>query len=217
MTSTAAGAFVVFEGGEGVGKSTQVARLASFLRAQGHRVVCTREPGSTPVGKAIREILLDPATGALDHHTEALLYAADRAEHVATVVRPALARGDVVISDRYVDSSLAYQGAGRALAVNEVADLSSWATGGLHPDLTVVLDVAPEVGLARFDGADRLEAESLDFHRRVRQGFLDRVAAEPHRYAVVDADQDVEIIEAEVRTCVLNRLEHALTPPKASS
>ena len=195
------GFFVAFEGGEGAGKSTQVRLLAEALAAQGLEVVTTREPGGTPSGAAIRSILLDPAT-QLSPRAEALLYAADRAHHVATVIRPALERGAVVITDRYVDSSLAYQGAGRTLAQSEVANISAWATEGLVPDFTVLLDLDPEVGLARAGDPDRLEAEPLDFHRRVRAGFLDLARAEPHRYAVVAAERSPEAVFDDVRTAV---------------
>ena len=182
-----AGLFLVFEGGEGAGKSTQVKQLAAALTTQGYDVVVTREPGATPVGARIRALLLDPAT-TLSPRAEALLYAADRAQHVAEVLLPALARGAVVISDRYVDSSLAYQGAGRELDADEVAELSRWATDGLRPQLTVLLDVDPVVGLGRATGdPDRIEQESLRFHQAVRQGFLDLAAAEPHRYLVLGA------------------------------
>jgi dTMP kinase len=192
------GLFVVFEGGEGAGKSTQVQRLAEVLRAEGYDVVVTREPGATPVGERIRALLLDPAT-VLSPRAEALLYAADRAHHVAEVIRPALARGAVVLSDRYVDRSLAYQGAGRALDGEDVAELSRWATDGLRPALTVLLDVDPSVGLARATGApDRIEQESLGFHLAVRQGFLDLAGAEPHRYLVLPADDAVEGIHGAV-------------------
>jgi dTMP kinase len=196
------GLFVVFEGGEGAGKTTQIAVLADRFRSSGHEVVTTREPGGSAVGASIRSLLLDPATGALDDRTEALLYAADRAEHVATVIRPALARGAVVISDRYLDSSLAYQGAGRSLSRDEVASLSSWATQQLVPHLTLVLDIDPEVGLSRFKGADRLEAESIDFHHRVRQAFLDLAAAEPARYAVIDAALPPDDVAARIAQAV---------------
>jgi dTMP kinase len=186
-SAPAQGAFVVFEGGEGAGKSTQIGALAEHLRAAGRECVVTREPGGTAVGAGLRTLLLDPATGALAPRTEALLYAADRAEHVAAVIAPSLARGAVVLSDRYVDSSLAYQGAGRALVRDEVEELSRWATDGLLPHLTIVLDIDPRVGLSRFDGADRLEGESLDFHDRVRAGFLALAERDPGRYLVLDA------------------------------
>ncbi|WP_212834105.1 dTMP kinase [Catellatospora sp. TT07R-123] len=192
------GVFVVFEGGEGAGKSTQIALLAQRLESDGRDVVVTREPGATEIGARIRKMVLETHTApsapgdaaALAPRAEALLYAADRAHHVTTVVRPALARGAVVVSDRYVDSSLAYQGAGRTLPVDEISWLSAWATGGLKPDLVVLLDVDPRVGLARVDRrgtADRLESESLAFHERVRYGFLDLAAKDPERYLVLDA------------------------------
>ena len=197
------GVFVVFEGGEGAGKSTQVKRLAAVLEAAGHEVTVTREPGATPIGARIRTLLLDPAT-SLSPRTEALLYAADRAQHVATVVRPALDRGAVVLSDRYVDSSLAYQGAGRELDLDEVAELSAWATQGLQPDLTVLLDLDPAIGLARATGSpDRIEQESLEFHQAVRQGFLDLAAAAPDRYLVVSALQSADDVHAAVAARVL--------------
>ena len=193
------GLFVVFEGGEGAGKSTQVRQLSLWLVAQGREVVVTREPGATPVGAKIRALLLDPATGAIDPRAEALLYAADRAQHIATVVRPALERGAIVISDRYVDSSLAYQGAGRDLPTAEVVRLSQWATHGLCPDLTLLLDVDPEVGLARATGVlDRIEQESLSFHRAVRQGFLELAAAAPERYLVVAASEPMDVVHQAV-------------------
>ncbi|HLL68136.1 MAG TPA: dTMP kinase [Micromonosporaceae bacterium] len=200
------GIFVVFEGGEGAGKSTQVERLAEVLREQGHTVVVTREPGATAVGAEIRQLLLRGPDGAgaaaaVTPRAEALLYAADRAHHVATVVRPALADGAVVISDRYVDSSLAYQGAGRTLPVEEVSWLSAWATGGLKPDLVVLLDIDPSVGLDRIGSrgvADRLERESLTFHERVRYAFLDLAHTDPARYLVLDAGRRPEEIAAAV-------------------
>jgi dTMP kinase len=194
---------VVFEGGEGAGKSTQVTLLADVLRAQDRDVVVTREPGATDVGARIRRLVLNSGD-APSPRAEALLYAADRAHHVATVVRPALARGAIVVSDRYVDSSLAYQGAGRTLPVQEISWLSSWATGGLKPDLVVLLDVDPGVGLGRVDsrggGIDRLESESRSFHERVRYAFLDLAAADPKRYLVLDAARPPEeIAEAVAR------------------
>jgi dTMP kinase len=202
------GCFVAFEGGEGAGKTTQIERLADWLRSRGrYEVVVTREPGGTATGRRLRELLLDPAS-TVSPQAEALLYAADRAQHVAEVVGPALARGAVVISDRYVDSSLAYQGAGRALAPAQVERLSSVATGGLVPDLTVLLDVDPVLGLARADGTpDRLEGESLEFHQRVRSGFLALAAKEPRRYLVVDAALPAEEVQRRVRA----RLEQVLS------
>jgi dTMP kinase len=196
------GVFVCFEGGEGAGKSTQSRLLRDWLEERGHTVLLTFEPGDTDVGKALRQIVLSPETGELSHRTEALLYAADKAEHVDTVVLPALARGEVVITDRYVDSSLAYQGAGRDLLVADVERVNRWATGDLRPHLTVVLDLAPEAGLGRFTERDRIEGESVEFHQRVRQGFLDLAAADRDHYLVLDARAPVEEIAAAIRTRV---------------
>ncbi|WP_433533358.1 dTMP kinase [Micromonospora sp. CA-263727] len=209
-----AGLFVVFEGGEGAGKSTQLAQLAERLRGDGRDVVVTREPGATGIGARIRSLVLDTsADEAPSARAEALLYAADRAHHVATVVRPALVRGAVVLSDRYVDSSLAYQGAGRTLPVEEVSWLSSWATGGLKPDLVVLLDIDPRTGLsrvaARSQAADRLEAESVAFHERVRYAFLDLAAADPKRYLVLDAARPTDEIAERVARRVTEMLDAA--------
>ncbi|MFJ8507534.1 dTMP kinase [Streptomyces avermitilis] len=200
QTSTATGFFIALEGGDGAGKSTQAEALAEWIRAKGHEVVVTREPGATPVGKRLRSILLDVSSAGLSHRAEALLYAADRAEHVDTVVRPALERGAVVISDRYIDSSVAYQGAGRDLSPTEVARISRWATNGLVPHLTVLLDVAPETARERFTEApDRLESEPAEFHARVRSGFLTLAAADPGRYLIVDAGQEPEAVTTVIR------------------
>ncbi len=199
MTST--GLFVAFEGGEGSGKSTQTAKLRDWLQGRGHRVCVTHEPGDTAVGKQLREILLGHRTGELAARTEALLYAADRAEHVASVVRPALRRGEIVISDRYIDSSLAYQGAGRALDLVDVEYLSAWATEALLPDLTILLDIDPTVGLTRFaTPADRLEAEPLAFHQRVREQFIALAQRDLQRYLVVDASASAEVVHELVCT-----------------
>jgi dTMP kinase len=196
------GYFIAFEGGEGAGKSTQEGLLAQSLIERGHAVVRTREPGGTAAGEQIRHVLLSPEFEGLDPRAEALLFAASRGEHVARVIRPALERGDVVICDRYIDSSIAYQGYGRDLGPSRVRDLSMWATGDLLPDLTVVLDVDPEVGLARFAQRDRLEAEPLEYHRSVRAGFLALAAAEPGRYLVLDARADV----GETAAAILQRV-----------
>ncbi|GAA2063138.1 hypothetical protein GCM10009801_06790 [Streptomyces albiaxialis] len=203
----ATGFFIALEGGDGAGKSTQVETLAEWIRGKGHEVVVTKEPGSTPIGKRLRSILLDVSSAGLSHRAEALLYAADRAEHVDTVVRPALERGAVVISDRYIDSSVAYQGAGRDLSPTEIARISRWATDGLVPHLTVLLDVSPETARERFTEApDRLESEPAEFHQRVRAGFLTLAAADPARYLVVDAGQEPEA----VTTVVRHRLDQVL-------
>ena len=201
------GVFVCFEGGEGSGKSTQSGVLSEWLTGQGFAVRLTFEPGDTPVGRKLREIVLSPSTGELSDRTEALLYAADKSEHIDTVVVPALERGEVVITDRYVDSMLAYQGAGRALDVAEVERVARWATHDLRPHLTVVLDLEPAHGLGRFDERDRIEGESLDFHLRVRDGFLRMAKADPDHYLVLDARVDRDEIEAQVR----ERVEPLLT------
>jgi dTMP kinase len=201
------GMFIAFEGGEGAGKSTQARRLAEALSATGHEVVLTFEPGATAVGRRLREIVLDRAHTGMSPRTEAMLYAADRAQHVAEVIRPALERGCVVITDRYVDSSLAYQGGGRDLDAAEVRRLSRWATDGLKPDLTVLLDVDPEVGLHRATGpGDRLEAEALEFHRKVRESFL-RLAGHRDSYLVVDVTHvDPDEVHAQVLQRVTSHL-----------
>lgn len=203
----ASGFFIALEGGDGAGKSTQAEALAEWIRAKGHEVVLTREPGATPVGKRLRSILLDVSSAGLSHRAEALLYAADRAEHIDTVVRPALERGAVVITDRYIDSSVAYQGAGRDLSPTEIARINRWATDGLVPNLTVLLDVDPETARERFTEApDRLESEPAEFHARVRAGFLTLAAADPGRYLVVDAGQEPE----SVTTVIRHRLDQVL-------
>jgi dTMP kinase len=200
------GLFVCFEGGEGSGKSTQSRLLRESLEAEGHRVLLTFEPGDTSVGKELRRIVLSPETGSLAHKTEALLYAADKAEHVETLVRPALDRGEVVIMDRYVDSSLAYQGAGRDLDVAEVEHVQRWATGDLRPHLTVVLDVDPAVGMQRFEGRDRIEGESLEFHQRVRMAFLAMAERAPEHYLVLDGRAPV----ADIAAAILERVQELL-------
>ncbi|WP_329622649.1 dTMP kinase [Streptomyces sp. NBC_01255] len=201
------GFFIALEGGDGAGKSTQVQALAEWIRAKGHEVVVTREPGATPIGKRLRSILLDVSSAGLSNRAEALLYAADRAEHVDSLVRPALERGAIVLSDRYIDSSVAYQGAGRDLSPTEISRISRWATDGLVPHLTVVLDVSPETARERFTEApDRLESEPPEFHARVRAGFLALAAADPSRYLVVDAGQEPEA----VTTVVRHRLDRML-------
>ncbi|MFC6064730.1 dTMP kinase [Streptomyces ochraceiscleroticus] len=203
----ATGFFIALEGGDGAGKSTQVEALADWMRAKGHEVVVTREPGATAIGKRLRSIILDVSTSGLSDRAEALMFAADRAEHVDSVIRPALERGAVVITDRYIDSSVAYQGAGRNLAPTEIARISRWATDGLVPHLTVLLDVAPETARERFTEApDRLESEPAEFHERVRNGFLTLAAADPARYLVVDAGLEPEA----VTTVVRHRLDQVL-------
>jgi len=204
---TTTGVFVCFEGGEGSGKSTQSRALAATLGERGFHPLLTFEPGDTAVGKEIRRIVLDPATGELSSRTEMLLYVADKAEHVDTVVLPALARGEVVITDRYVDSTLAYQGAGRTLAVDEVEQGARGATLDLRPHLTVGLALEPEHGLGRFDERDRIEGESAEFHLRVREFYLALASADPEHYLVVDARRPAD----EIADVVLTRVEPLLT------
>ncbi len=186
---------IAFEGGEGAGKSTQARLLAEVLEQRGREVVVTRQPGGTPLGGQIRELVLHG-----DHvaaRAEALLFAADKAHHVDQLIKPALARGSVVVTDRYVDSSITYQGAGRELGRDEITALQHWAVGGLLPDLTIVLDVTPEVGRERRgDVHDRLESEADAFHSAVRRGYLELAAADPERYLVLDASQPVERLQA---------------------
>ncbi|MER7151736.1 dTMP kinase, partial [Streptomyces lydicus] len=201
------GFFIALEGGDGAGKSTQVEALAEWIRGKGHEVVVTREPGATAIGKRLRSIILDVATTGLSDRAEALMFAADRAEHVNSVIRPALERGAIVLTDRYIDSSVAYQGAGRNLAPTEIARINRWATDGLVPHLTVLLDISPETARERFTEApDRLESEPAAFHQRVRAGFLTLAAADPARYLVVDAGQEPE----DVTTVVRHRLDQVL-------
>lgn len=196
------GLFVTLEGGDGSGKTTQAELLREWLDGLGREVVRTREPGGTEVGLEVREIVLHHR-GDIAPRAEALLYAADRAHHVATLVRPALDRGAVVLQDRYIDSSVAYQGAGRVLDAGEVRRLSEWATEGLVPDLTVLLDLDAETARTRLDTSrtryDRLEAEASEFHTRVREAYLALAAAEPERFLVVDAARPPGEISAEIR------------------
>ncbi|MFB6573164.1 dTMP kinase [Streptomyces noursei] len=207
QATAATGFFIALEGGDGAGKSTQVEALAEWIRGKGHEVVVTREPGATAIGKRLRSIILDVSTSGLSDRAEALMFAADRADHVDSVVRPALERGAVVITDRYIDSSVAYQGAGRNLAPTEIARINRWATGGLVPHLTVLLDIAPDAARERFTEApDRMESEPAEFHERVRSGFLTLAAADPARYLVVDAAQEPEAITTVLR----HRLDQAL-------
>lgn len=196
------GLFITLEGGDGSGKTTQSALLSAWLEEQGRTVVHTREPGGTDLGVELREIILH-RRGYMAPRAEALLYAADRAHHVATKVRPALERGEIVLQDRYLDSSVAYQGAGRVLDGGEIRDLSLWAAEGLLPDLTVLLDLDESIGRTRLDSArtkyDRLEDEKQDFHARVRAAYLDLAAAEPDRFLVLQATDSIESIAGQIR------------------
>lgn len=196
------GLFLSFEGGEGAGKSTQIQRLATWLQEQQHKVLVTRQPGGTGYGQRIREVILAPnATEQLSERAELFLYLADRAHHVDTMVRPALAAGQIVLCDRYTDSTLAYQGYGRGLDLAEIKQLNALATGNLQPDRTFWFDVDPELGHERIQGRaelDRLEAEALDFHQRVRSGYAALAAAEPQRWRRLDAAQDRDSLTQEL-------------------
>jgi dTMP kinase len=198
------GYFVSFEGVEGSGKRTQIRMAREFLEAEGFEVLVTREPGGTEVGEQLRHLLLDPETGVVEPRTEALLFAASRAQHVATVIRPALERGDIVLCDRYVDSSLAYQGVARGLGEQDVLTLNVWATQGLFPDLVLLFHLEPEVGLARTDGGpDRIEAEGEAFHAKVADAFL-RIAEEhPERFVVVEGAESADVVHEKVREALL--------------
>ncbi|WP_150462116.1 dTMP kinase [Nesterenkonia ebinurensis] len=208
MSEQSKGLFVVFEGGEGAGKTTQLQLLEDWLTGAGHTVLRTREPGGTEIGERIRGLLLEHGQGEVDPRTETLLFAASRAAHVTQKIRPALASGAVVLCDRYIDSSLAYQGAGRGLGVAEVAQINAWATQGLQPDVTVLLDLDPALSAqrraARDGGAagDRIESADLVFHAALRQAFLDRAAGAPKRYLVLDATGSMEQLHAEIRGCL---------------
>jgi dTMP kinase len=195
---TVGGRFIALEGGDGSGKSTQAARLAAHLGA-----LCTREPGSTELGEQVRQIVLHAEDIHLDARAEALLFAAARAQHVAEVIAPALAAGRSVVADRFIASSLAYQGHGRALGVDEVRQINEWAIGGLWPDLTVLIDVPLDVAAARFaEDRDRFEAAGDDFHRRVAAGYAELAAADPDRWLVIDGSAGVDEVATRVREAV---------------
>nr|WP_257795184.1 dTMP kinase [Arthrobacter sp. zg-Y1116] len=202
--------FIAMEGGDGAGKSTQAQRLAAALQETGRTVLRTREPGGTPVGEQLRALVLEHGNGDIDARTEALIFAASRAAHVQQVIEPALAAGTVVVCDRYVDSSIAYQGAGRQLGTDAVRTLNDWATGGLEPDLTVLLDVDPERGRDRRTAGDaaedRLESEPDAFHLQIRLAFLEAAQAAPGRYLVLDAGRPVD----ELAETILRRVEKLL-------
>ncbi len=200
------GYFIAFEGGEGVGKSTQEALLAEYLRETGKIVIRTREPGGTSAAEQIRNTVLSREHEGMNPQSEALLFAAARGDHVARVIRPAMAKGEVVICDRYIDSSIAYQGFARALGADRVRDLSMWATGGLLPDLTIVLTLDPEVSMKRVINPDRLEAEPMQYHRDVADAFIEIVALDPSRYLVVDATGLKEEIAEVIRQRVMQEL-----------
>ncbi len=195
----AEGIFIVFEGGDGVGKSTQARKLADWVASKGREVVLTFEPGDTAIGAKLRGLVLDPAWGDVAPRAETLMYAADKAQHVYEVVLPALRRGAVVISDRYVDSLLAYQGAGRALDPDRIEQIARWATGDLLPDLTVLLDLDPDQGLATIAQKDRLEGAGEDLHTRARQFFLDLATRDPEHYLVLPARTGIKHLATLIR------------------
>ena len=200
------GYFIAFEGGEGVGKSTQEALLADYLTEIGKTVIRTREPGGTSAAEQIRDTVLSREHEGMNPASEALLFAAARGDHVARVIRPAIARGDVIICDRFIDSSIAYQGYARALGPDRVRDLSMWATGGLLPDLTIVLTLDPEVSMKRVINPDRMEAEPMQYHRDVAAAFIEIAALDPDRYLVVDATGTKEEIAEVIRQRVMQEL-----------
>ncbi|UVJ40322.1 dTMP kinase [Arthrobacter sp. CJ23] len=210
MSIQSPGLFIAFEGGDGAGKSTQAARLAAALESQGLSVLRTREPGGTPIGEKLRSLVLDHGHGTIDARTEALMFAASRAAHASQVIRPALAEGSVVITDRYIDSSVAYQGAGRDLGTDGVRTLNEWATEGLLPDLTVLLDVDPRQGRERRTAGeaaeDRLESEPDAFHSTIRTAFLDLAEARPAAYLVLPAKSPIDELAARI----LERVESLL-------
>jgi dTMP kinase len=203
--------FITLEGPDGSGKTTQARLLAEWLREQGSEVVLTYEPGGTNIGDQIREVLHDPRNTAMDARTEILLYSASRAQHVVQRIRPALAANVTVISDRYADSTLAYQGYGRGLDLETLRTITHFATGGLAPDLTLYLDIPPQTGLQRRrlggDEWNRLDAERLEFHQRVRAGYLELARQEPQRWVMLDAARPVEEVQAEIRALVQARLD----------
>ncbi len=202
--------FVTFEGPEGAGKSTQIRLLLERLQERGLEALAVREPGGTPLGERVRELLLSTPGLAFDPRAEVLLFCAARAQLVATVIRPALAAGRIVLADRYVDSTQAYQGAGRGLDRQALANVLSFATGGLMPDLTFLLDLPTEVGLARKRSGsaewNRLDQESVAYHRAVRRGFLELAAREPGRWQVLDAQRPADDLAREILDAVLQRL-----------
>ncbi|HLF70299.1 MAG TPA: dTMP kinase [Actinomycetota bacterium] len=206
---TATGLFLVFEGGEGSGKSTQIQRLRTFLEESGHKVVVTREPGGSSVGEELRRLVLQHRDQPISPKTEALIYAADRAQHVEEVIRPALEAGAAVISDRYVDSSIAYQGLARGLGLEQIESLNHWGTGGLLPDLVFLLDLDPAVGLRRSGETDRIESEGVEFHVGVRDAYLQLADRYADRFRVLDAGLPPMELETQIKAIVQSLLERA--------
>jgi dTMP kinase len=205
--------FITFEGPEGSGKSSQITQLSGFLRQHGYAVMETREPGGTMIGNQIRACLHDVTNTAMSAATELLLYSASRAQLVAEIIRPALAAGQIVLCDRFADSTIAYQGYGRGVDLDDLAQITRFATGGLKPDMTLLLDLDVERGLARRvaggEEMNRLDLEEVEFHRRIRQGYHELVAAEPDRWVIIDGDRPMDLVQVDVREAVLERLQAA--------
>ncbi|MGA0077969.1 MAG: dTMP kinase [Candidatus Nanopelagicales bacterium] len=197
------GLFIVFEGGDGAGKTTQIEKLAEFLRSKSKEVLVTREPGGTVMGKSIRDWLLEQTEVEVDPKSEALLFAADRAHHMQTLIRPALAASKIVIGDRHIDSSVAYQGVARNLGIENIKNISLWAVDGILPNLIIVLDIDVEVGQSRLNRKDRLDRESKEFHEKVNKAYLELAAMNPEKYLVIDAQLPIDEIAGQIQ----NRVE----------
>lgn len=196
------GLFIVFEGGDGAGKTTQIEKLAKFLETKNKEVIVTREPGGTVMGASIRDWLLEQTEVEVDPKTEALLFAADRAHHMHTLIKPALLQNKIVIGDRHIDSSVAYQGVARNLGIENIRNISLWAVGGVLPDLIIVLNISVEVGQARLGKKDRLDRESIEFHAKVNQAYLDLAQLNPEKYLVINAELPVEEIASQIQARV---------------